>query len=65
VAALAEALLEVAKEGPQVAALVPRTTPVGRVDEAQAARRLVLTWDDAAGAGEAPLGVTGVGRDAG
>jgi glycine dehydrogenase subunit 2 len=65
VAALAEALLEVAKEGPQVAALAPRTTPVGRVDEAQAARRLVLTWDDAAGAGEAPLGVTGVGRDAG
>lgn len=49
VAALAEAFLEVAREGAGVAALAPRTTPVGRVDEARAARSLVLTWDDVAG----------------
>ena len=51
VAALAEALVEVASQRPDEAALAPRTTPVGRVDEARAARSLVLTWDDVAGAG--------------
>jgi glycine dehydrogenase subunit 2 len=47
IAALADALLEIAREGAEVAALAPTTTPVGRVDEARAARRLVLTWDAA------------------
>lgn len=47
VAALAEALLEIAREGPKTAAPAPRTTPVSRVDEARAARSLVLTWDAA------------------
>lgn len=47
VRALAEALLEVAEEGPEEASGAPRTTPVSRVDEARAARSLVLTWDAA------------------
>jgi glycine dehydrogenase subunit 2 len=54
VAALADALLRVAGEDPREAALAPRTTPVGRVDEARAARSLVPTWD----AGQAPLSPT-------
>ena len=45
VSALADALLEIAREGPEVAAAAPRSTPVSRVDEARAARSLVLTWD--------------------
>ena len=42
--ALASALQRIA-ESPEDAALAPRTTPVGRVDEARAARRLVPTFD--------------------
>ncbi|HEX5268620.1 MAG TPA: aminomethyl-transferring glycine dehydrogenase subunit GcvPB [Acidimicrobiales bacterium] len=58
VEALAEALERIAAEaleeaasgsdlgvGSPSAALAPRTTPVGRVDEARAARQLVPTWD--------------------
>jgi glycine dehydrogenase subunit 2 len=44
VAALAEALLDIADAGADATA-APRTTPVGRVDEARAARALVPTWD--------------------
>jgi glycine dehydrogenase subunit 2 len=48
VEALAQALLLVADEakrdGGATARQAPRTTPVGRVDEATAARRLRLTW---------------------
>ncbi len=48
VEALAQALLTVAAEaaadGGAAARSAPRTTPVGRVDEAAAARRLRLTW---------------------
>ena len=48
VEALAQALLRVADEakrdGGAAARQAPRTTPVGRVDEAAAARRLRLTW---------------------
>ena len=51
VAALARALLEVAAEGPDAIAGAPRTTPIGRADEARAARSLVPTWD----AGRPPL----------
>ena len=42
--ALAQALERIAAV-PDGAAAAPRTTPVGRVDEARAARRLVPTWD--------------------
>jgi len=45
VAALAQALLEIAHEPAQLAAAAPRTTPIGRADEALAARSLVPTWD--------------------
>jgi glycine dehydrogenase subunit 2 len=45
VAALAQALLEIAREDPAVACGAPRTTPIGRADEAHAARVLVPTWD--------------------
>ncbi len=45
VAALAAALLEVAGEDPDVVAGAPRSTPIGRADEARAARSLVPTWD--------------------
>jgi len=45
VAALAAALLEVAHEDPEVVASAPRSTPIGRADEARAARSLVPTWD--------------------
>jgi glycine dehydrogenase subunit 2 len=48
VEALAEALLAIAAEatedGGAAAAAAPRTTPVGRIDEAGAARKLRLTW---------------------
>ncbi len=46
VAALADALVAIARQGPGPAAgAAPRTTPIGRVDEAGAARSLVATWD--------------------
>ncbi|HLI45377.1 MAG TPA: aminomethyl-transferring glycine dehydrogenase subunit GcvPB [Acidimicrobiales bacterium] len=50
VAALAEALVRIASEARAAgsageAAAAPRTTPVRRVDEARAARRLVATYD--------------------
>ncbi|HET6792830.1 MAG TPA: hypothetical protein VFH45_00220 [Acidimicrobiales bacterium] len=50
VEALAEALERIAadagsEDGMEAARAAPRTTPVGRVDEARAARRLVPTWD--------------------
>jgi glycine cleavage system protein P-like pyridoxal-binding family len=48
VEALAQALLAVAEEaeaqGGAAARSAPRTTPVGRVDEAAAARRLRPIW---------------------
>ncbi len=43
--ALADALLRIAAEDGDEACHAPRTTPVGRVDEARAARRLIPTWD--------------------
>ena len=43
--ALADALIEIAHGDPGDAAMAPRTTPVGRVDEARAARTLLATWD--------------------
>lgn len=50
VEALAQALLLVAEEaeadGGVAARAAPRSTPVGRVDEAAAARRLRLTWSE-------------------
>jgi glycine dehydrogenase subunit 2 len=45
VAAIAAALLEIAQESPEMVAGAPRTTPIGRADEARAARSLVPTWD--------------------
>ncbi len=42
--ALAQALERIAA-APKAAADAPRTTPVGRVDEARAARKLIPTWD--------------------
>ena len=51
VAALAEALIRIADEAREAKAdaddakSAPRTTPVGRVDEARAARHLVATFD--------------------
>jgi glycine dehydrogenase subunit 2 len=50
--ALAQALLRIAADDGMEARKAPRTTPVGRLDEARAARRLIPTWD----AREAPLG---------
>jgi glycine dehydrogenase subunit 2 len=44
-AALADALLRIAAEDGKEACLAPRSTPVGRVDEARAARHLIPTWD--------------------
>ena len=49
VAALADALLAIAAQGAEAAQAAPRTTPVGRIDEAGAARSLVPTWDAGAG----------------
>ena len=43
--ALADALLRIAGEDGEVGRQAPRTTPVGRLDEARAARQLVPTWD--------------------
>jgi glycine dehydrogenase subunit 2 len=43
--ALADALIRVAGSNADDAHAAPRTTPVGRVDEARAARQLVPTWD--------------------
>jgi glycine dehydrogenase subunit 2 len=45
VAALAAALLEVAHESPDILAAAPQSTPIGRADEARAARSLISTWD--------------------
>jgi glycine dehydrogenase subunit 2 len=50
VAALAEALVFIADEATAAGAAdqakaAPRTTPVGRLDEARAARHLVATFD--------------------
>jgi len=45
VEALAEALERIAAGDAGDAAEAPRTTPVRRVDEARAARRLIPTWD--------------------
>ncbi len=52
VAALADALIRIAADEEGVSAQAPRTTPVGRVDEARAARQLLPTWDTVAAAGE-------------
>ena len=43
--ALAEALERIATDSGEDAHAAPRTTPVGRVDEARAARQLIPTWD--------------------
>ncbi|MGH9276975.1 MAG: aminomethyl-transferring glycine dehydrogenase subunit GcvPB [Acidimicrobiales bacterium] len=45
VAALADALITIASETGEEARAAPRTAPVGRVDEALAARRLIPTYD--------------------
>jgi glycine dehydrogenase subunit 2 len=52
VAALADALITIAGDPEGVPAQAPRTTPVGRVDEARAARQLLPTWDAVLAAGE-------------
>ncbi len=57
VAALADALAEIAAEArtagrADAARAAPRTTPVGRLDEARAARNLVATYDQRAGGGD-------------
>jgi glycine dehydrogenase subunit 2 len=44
-AALADSLISIAADSAAEAAAAPRTTPVGRVDEARAARVLIPTWD--------------------
>jgi len=44
-AALADALLRIAADTGEDARAAPRTSPVGRLDEARAARQLVPTWD--------------------
>jgi hypothetical protein len=49
VAALADALIAIASDPAGEGAAAPRTTPVGRVDEALAARRLLPTWDAVVG----------------
>jgi glycine dehydrogenase subunit 2 len=49
-AALADALERIARDDAGNSHAAPRTTPVGRVDEARAARRLVATWDARASA---------------
>ena len=51
-AALADALERIASS-PEGAADAPRTTPVGRVDEARAARRLIPTFDARPESGQA------------
>ncbi len=52
VAALADALIAIAGDDPGVGAAAPRSTPVGRVDEARAARQLLPTWDAVAAAAD-------------
>ncbi len=44
-AAMADALLEIAGGTADDAHEAPRTSPVGRLDEARAARQLIPTWD--------------------
>jgi len=44
-AALADALVRIAGDTGEDAHLAPRTSPVGRVDEARTARHLIPTWD--------------------
>jgi glycine dehydrogenase subunit 2 len=44
-AAMADALLRIAGGTADDAHMAPRTSPVGRVDEARAARQLIPTWD--------------------
>lgn len=44
-AALADALVRIAEGASKEDRLAPRTTPVSRVDEARAARRLIATYD--------------------
>jgi glycine dehydrogenase subunit 2 len=43
--ALADALLRIAADSGDDAHAAPRTSPVGRVDEARAARQLIPPWD--------------------
>ena len=43
--AMADALERIARQAGAADHDAPRTTPVGRVDEARAARRLIPTWD--------------------
>jgi glycine dehydrogenase subunit 2 len=50
--ALAAALLRIAEDPEGEGAKAPRTTPVGRVDEARAARTLLPTWDAVVERGE-------------
>ncbi len=44
-AALADALIRIAEDDHDDGGAAPRTTPVGRVDEARAARQLIPTFD--------------------
>jgi glycine dehydrogenase subunit 2 len=53
VAALADALIRIAADPEGEPQKAPRTTPVGRVDEARAARNLLPTWDAVAAADSA------------
>ncbi len=53
VAALAAALVRIAGDPDGASSQAPRTTPVGRVDEARAARTLRPTWDAVVGDGDA------------
>jgi glycine dehydrogenase subunit 2 len=48
-AEVVRAILEEAKEDPQVARTAPHTTPVRRLDEAAAAKRPVVRWRPEAG----------------
>ena len=51
VAALADALVRIAADTGDQAHAAPRTSPVGRVNEARAARQLIPTWDARPAAG--------------
>jgi glycine dehydrogenase subunit 2 len=53
VAALADALIRIAADPEGEPQKAPRSTPVGRVDEARAARNLLPTWDAVAAADSA------------
>jgi glycine dehydrogenase subunit 2 len=48
-AEVVRAILEEAKEDPEVARTAPHTTPVRRLDEAGAAKRPVVRWRPDAG----------------